>query len=79
MPEKKYHQEYTMNPSNSNQSIPIENTLPVPQCVQILYQAVLIAQKSGVYSFQDAAAINMALESLKTRLGLDDKFAVKNN
>ena len=51
-----------------------ESVLTIPQSVQILYQAVLLGQKAGVYSLNDATLVKKSLDSLRYRLHLDDNF-----
>lgn len=51
-----------------------ESVLTVPQAVQILYQAVLIGQKAGVYSLNDATLVKKSLDSIRYRLHLDENF-----
>lgn len=48
-----------------------ENYLTIEQSVQVLHQAVVIGQKAGVYSLDDSALIKVAIDSLRTRLGMD--------
>ena len=43
----------------------------IPQAISVLYRAVSLAQKAGVYSLDDAYHINQALEALRFRLHLD--------
>lgn len=51
-----------------------QNMLTVVKAIQILHNAVVVGQKNGVYTFDDSTMIKLALDSLKIRLHLDDKF-----
>lgn len=51
-----------------------QNLLTIVQSVQILYNAVQVGQRNGIYTIGDSAVINSALVSLKQRLLLDDNF-----
>lgn len=62
------------NAQNARVTNALNTTLPIPQALGVLYQGLEIAQSKGVYTLKDAATISSALESLKTRLHLDDKF-----
>ena len=52
----------------------LESTLSVPQSIHILHQAVLLGQKAGIYSLNDATLIKKSLDSLRYRLHLDENF-----
>lgn len=68
----------TQQESKNSQSQPNIGRTPVsiPQSLQILYQAVNIAQSKGVYSLDDSALIKLALDSLRVRLQLDANFQI---
>ena len=52
----------------------LESALTIPQSINILHQAVLLGQKAGIYSLNDATLIKKSLDSLRYRLHLDENF-----
>ena len=62
-----------MEPNNTDKDI-LNNNMTVTQAVNILYQAALIGQKSGIYSFNESARIKIALDVLRSRLYLNESM-----
>lgn len=52
----------------------MEKLMDIPQAVNVLYQAVLMGQRAGIYSFNDSVNIKFSLDSLRIRLGLDENL-----
>lgn len=61
-------------PQQPAPSPPVERLLTVPQAINILYQAVQLGQKAGVYTFNDSYMIKFSLDSLRMRLGLNENM-----
>jgi len=52
----------------------LDNMPSVVQSVNILFQAVTIAQKAGIFSLGDSANIHNALQALRFRLHLNQNM-----
>ena len=46
----------------------------IPQAIFTLYQALVMAQRAGIYSLEDANQIGIALHALRFRLHLDQNM-----
>jgi len=46
----------------------------IPQAIFTLYQALVLAQRAGIYTLEDANQIGIALHALRFRLHLDQNM-----